>query len=198
MKQSNSALKVLGVLLKDFTSNQTATSLATELKMTRTGIWKILKKMEYEKLIILQSIGSGKTSTYLIVLNWGNALTIKHLELCLAEEAVKNKRWADSFKELENKADFLILFGSILHSPKEADDIDILIITSKNNLAEINEAINKIQKTEIKKIHALNLTEEEFKEELIKNNKAFVDAIKKGIVLFGQERFIKFIRGIAS
>ncbi len=53
-----------------------------------------------------------------------------------------------------------------------------------------------IQKTQLKKIHALNFTQAELKQELEKPNKAFVDAVAKGIVLFGQERFIKFIRGL--
>ena len=53
-----------------------------------------------------------------------------------------------------------------------------------------------MQKTQIKKIHALNFTEAEFKQELQKLNKAFIDAIKKGIILFGQEKFIKFLKSI--
>jgi len=35
---------------------------------------------------------------------------------------------------------------------------------------------------------------EEFIEELQKPNKAFIDAIKKGIILFGQEKFVKFMK----
>ena len=36
----------------------------------------------------------------------------------------------------------------------------------------------------------------EFENELKRKNKAFIDAIKKGIILFGQENFIKFMRGL--
>ncbi len=196
MKQNNSVPKILEILLKDFTIKHTVTSLAKELKITRVGIWKILKKIEPQGLIILQPIGTGKTSTYIISLNWENILTLKNLEITLTEEAIKNKRWIDNFKELENKVEFLIIFGSILYSPKEANDIDILTISKKNNLTEINNIISKLQKTQIKKIHALNFTEEEFKKEL--SNEAIIDAIKKGSILFGQEKFIKFIRGIKS
>ena len=196
MKQNNSVPKILEILLKDFTIKHTVTSLAKELKITRVGIRKILKKIEPQGLIILQPIGTGKTSTYIISLNWENILTLKNLEITLTEEAIKNKRWIDNFKELENKVEFLIIFGSILYSPKEANDIDILTISKKNNLTEINNIISKLQKTQIKKIHALNFTEEEFKKEL--SNEAIIDAIKKGSILFGQEKFIKFIRGIKS
>ena len=101
----------------------------------------------------------------------------------------------DNFRELGNKLDFLMIYGSTLYS-KEANDIDIIGITNKNKFLEIEPVIAKMQKTQIKKIHALNFTEAEFKQELQKPNKSFIDAIKKGIILFGQEKFIKFIRSI--
>ena len=37
---------------------------------------------------------------------------------------------------------------------------------------------------------------EEFKEELKKQNKAYIDALKKGVILFGQDNFIEFIRSL--
>ena len=188
--------KILKMLLKDFSIKHTITSIAKEIGMTRVGTWKVLKKLESEHLVFLSSIGTGKTSTYNISLNWDNSLVEKKLSLALTEDAIKNQRWADNFSELKNKINFLIIYGSIIHSPKEASDIDILGITSKNKFVEIEESIRKIQKTQIKKIHTLNFTEAEFKQELERSNKAFIDAIKKGVILFGQEKFIKFIRGI--
>lgn len=188
------AQKVLIRILKDIAVQHTVTSLAKEMSLSRVGTWKILKKLEAEKIINLKSIGSGKTSAYLIELNGANILTEKKLELSLAEEAQNNQRWIDNFKELENQADFLILFGSILHSPKEANDIDILIVADKKNISKINETISKIQKLQAKKIHPNNLTEAEFKEEISKQNKIFIDAVKKGAVLFGQEKFIKLAK----
>ena len=95
--------------------------------------------------------------------------------------------------------DFLIIYGSILTSSKEANDIDIIsVLSNKKNFIEIEKIVSTAQKTQLKKIHLLNFTETEFKNELKKPNKAFIDAIKKGVVLFGQERFIKFIRGLAK
>ena len=55
--------------------------------------------------------------------------------------------------------------------------------------------IEKIQTTQIKKIHSINLTEEELRKELIsQKNPAFIEALKKGSILFGQEKFIKFVK----
>jgi len=188
--------KILKILLKDLAIKPTISSLAGDIGMSRVGLWKVLKKMESKKIISLSPIGSGKTSTYTIGLNWDNALTGKTLAVALTEDALKNQRWASNFSELENKVDFLIIYGSILHSIKEAKDIDILAIANKNKFLEIEEIIRKIQKTQNKKIHYLIFTNSEFIHEIEIPNKSFIDALKKGVVLFGQEKFIKFMKNV--
>jgi len=187
---------ILKTLLKTLDVKLTITLLAKESKLSRVGIWKLLKKLEQRNLVLLSPLGTGKTSTYSVNLNWENSLLEKTLALILTEEAVKNKRWLENFRELENKTSFLILYGSILYSLKEANDIDLLGVTEENNFQEIGNLIDKIQKTQIKKIHFLNLTKEELKTELKKPNKVFTEAIKKGVILFGQEKFIKFIENL--
>jgi len=195
MEQNKSSSKILKILLKYFTIKPTITSLAKEIGLSRVGTWKILKKMQSEKLIILSKIGGGKTSIYSISLNWDNPLVEKNLELSLTEDALKNQRWMSNFAELENKVDFLLLYGSIIISPQEANDIDILgVVSNKNRFIEIEESVKNIQKTQMKKIHAINFMPAEFRQELEKPNNALIDVIKKGTVLFGQEKFIKFIR----
>jgi|SRR3989338_2971203 len=195
MEKNKTKAEILKILLKQFTIKWTITSLAKEVNVSRVGAWKVLKKLEAEKLIFLSSIGEGKTSTFSIGLNWENPILEKKLSLILTEDALKNQRWLSNFKELEDKLDFLILYGSVIHSPKEANDIDIFgVVSNKNNFLSIEEAIKKIQKTQIKKIHSENFTQAEFKEEVRKPNKIFIDAIKNGVVIFGQEKFIKFIK----
>jgi len=196
METAKSNTKILKILLKEFIINPTITFLAKEISMSRVGTWKILKKLEAEKLIILSPIGTGKTSAYSISLNWENPILEKTLTLALTEDAIRNQRWLSNFAELEDKVDFLLIYGSIIHSPKEANDIDILGVTNKNKFLDIEESIKKIQKTQIKKIHSVNFTQTEFKDEIEKPNKIFIDAIKKGIILLGQEKFIKFRKSI--
>lgn len=188
------ARRIATVLLKDF-SIHTATSLSKELKMSRQGIWKILRKLEKEGFIMLEQVGSGKTSTQRIRLNWDNEAVEKILALSLLQEALQHQRWRFDFAELKPEVDFLILYGSILHSPKEAGDIDIIGVASKEKkLAKISDKILKAQETQAKKIHSINLTPKEFKRELKRPNKAYAEAIRKGVILFGHENFIKFIR----
>ena len=190
----STAQKIVTILLKDLVTTHTATSLSKEFKMSRWGIWKILKKLEKDEFIILDQIGTGKTSTHRIRLNWSNILVEKTLAFSLTQEALKHKRWRYDFADLEQEVDFLILHGSILHSPREAKDIDIIGVAKERKLAKIGEVVFKIQETQNKKIHSINFTQKEFEQELKKPNKAFIDAIKKGVVLFGQENFIKFIK----
>src|SRR3989338_2033063 len=115
------------VLLKQFTIKWTITSLAKELNLSRVGVWKILKKLEAERLILLSPIGKGKTSVININLNCENPILEKNLSLILTKDAFKNQRWLNNFKEIEDKLNFLILYGSIIHSPKEAYYIGILV-----------------------------------------------------------------------
>src|SRR3989344_727129 len=154
------ANEIIKKLLKDFAAKHTVSSISKEIGMTRVGVWKILKKLESEKFIILSQISSGKTSAYIMSLNWDNPLVEKTLAVLLAEESIKNQRWLANFSELEKRVDFLIIYGSILTSSKEANDIDIIsVLSNKKNFIEIEKIVSITQKTQLKKIHSLNFTE---------------------------------------
>lgn len=188
--------RVLLYLLKDLSGAHTTTAVATELGISRVGAWKILKKLRSEQFITLKAIGKGKTSASLASLNWENPLVEKTLSLYLTEEAMQQRRWMVNFADIRKLVDFVILYGSILRSPQEAGDIDIVGVASKGNFVKLHMVINTIQKTQSKKIHSINFTAGEFKAELKKSNKAFIDAVNHGIVLFGQESFVAFVKGI--
>jgi biotin operon repressor/predicted nucleotidyltransferase len=188
--------KILLHLFKDFSSVHTITSIAKELKLSRVGIWKIIKKLNVEQYLLSKSVGLGKTSTSIIKLNWNNSLLEKALNLYLCEEALKQRRWQVNFADLQKEVHFLILFGSIIRSVDNANDIDIMYVTSKSKFVNVQKILDIVQKNQIKKIHAIGLTEQEFNLELQKYNLAYVNAVKNGIVLFGQEKFIKFIKNI--
>lgn len=185
--------KILNLLVKDFSAVHTATSLARQLGISRWGAWKMIKKLQKEGIIIVKPTGKGKTSTQTIHLNW-DSLTKKTLSLVLAQEARLYKRWSFNFAGLEPEVDFLLLYGSTIHSPQTAEDIDILSVAKEKKLSTVNKRIFIIQKTQEKKIHSHNFTTKEFVQELQKPNKVFLDALKKGVVLFGQEKFIEFMR----
>ena len=196
MEASTTNHEILKILAKESTIKPTITNLARETGLTRVGIWKLLKKLESEKMILLSKVGAGKTNTYTIVLNWDNPLVEKQLAVLFTKDALNYQRWLQSFAELEAKVEFLILYGSILHTPKEANDIDLLAVVSKREkFIQIEETLQKIQKIQMKKIHLISVTTLELSEELKKQNRAYSESIKKGVILFGQEKFIKYSRG---
>ncbi len=188
--------KVLGMLLKEPFETHTATSIANALGITRQGVWKTLNRLSERKLISIEPVGKAKTSTTIINLNWSNPVTEKALSLLLTKDSLKQQRWRANFAELENNTDFLMLFGSILNNPKEANDVDLLAVVKKKNFKEVDEMVSRVQQTMLKKIHIIDVTASEFSYELKKPNKAYTDAVKKGVVLYGQDNFIKFIRGL--
>ena len=189
--------RILMVLLKEPFVNHTATSLASALGITRQGIWKSLNKLVTDKLILLKQLSKTRTSTAIIKINWNNPVTEKTLSLLLTKKALEQERWQVNFAELKDDINFLLLFGSIINKPKEANDIDmILIVKKRQSFQALNKKIVKIQQTQLKKIHNIDLTEEEFIAELKKQNKAYLDALKKGVILYGQEKFIDFIKNL--
>lgn len=192
----NTQQRILLVLLKNLRIH-TATSLSKELKMSRWGVWKVLKKLEKDQLLIFDKTGIGKTSTHLVKLNWKNILVEKILVFSLTREALKYKKWLHNFADLENYVDFLILYGSILYT-KEANDIDIINAVREGKFIKVNDVILDVQKTLNKKIHAINFTKREFLDELKRENRAFIDAVKKGAVLFGQENFVRFLKRVKN
>ena len=191
--------KIIKILFKEPFSDHTASSLAKTIGISRQGIWKTLSKLSRENLICLKSIANTKKSASNITLNLKNSLTAKTLSLILEKEALNYKRWRNNFKKLEKPTFFTILFGSILHSPKEANDIDILVVAkTRKDFKAVESIILEVQQTQIKRIHAIDLTKKELKTELKNENKAYIESLKKGIVLFGQENFINFIEEIST
>lgn len=191
--------RIVKILFKEPFLDHTASSLAKTIGISRQGIWKTLSKLSQQKFIYLRSIANTKKSASNITLNLKNSITAKTLSLILEKEAVNYERWRDNFKKLEKHTLFAILFGSILHSPKEANDVDILVVVKTGkDFKAVERIILEVQQTQIKKIHAIDLTEKELKHELKDKNKAYIEALKKGVVLFGQENFIKFIKEISE
>ncbi len=191
--------RVLAILLKEFTIEHTITSLSKEISVSRVGLWKIIKKLKMEELVTIKPIGKGKTSTHVMKLNWDNPILEKTLILILSQEANKQKRWFWEFSQLENQSDFTILYGSILHSPEKANDIDIInVVSKKGAFIKIDKISTEKQASQLKKVHDINFTPKEFKSELKKPNKAFIHAVKTGTVLYGQEKFIKFMKGLLT
>ena len=84
------------------------------------------------------------------------------MALILTEETLDYQRWLKSFEELKEITEFVILYGSILNYPQEANDIDFLeMVSNKKSFLKIEKVMQRLQKTQIKKIHSEGFTKTE-------------------------------------
>lgn len=179
--------EILIILFKDFLSFYNSRNISKLIGISHAGAFKILKKLESKSIVFGKRIGKA----IIYSLNFNNPVAKKELEMALAIEAQNNKRWLEEFKEIENKAEFAILFGSIIKNEDKSRDIDLLVVAKKESFEEIKRIIEARNKFLNKKIHLILQSVEEFTHDLNNKNKALVEIIKTGIILFKQENIIK-------
>lgn len=176
--------EIIKTLFKDFLTAYNSRNISQAVKMSHAGAFKILKKLEKEDNVKAKRIGKA----IIYSLNFDNPITQRKIEMALTIEAQSHKRWIEEFKGLEDAAQFIVLFGSILTNEKTARDIDLLVVAQSNNSDKINKIIEKRNKILNKKIHLILQSPEDFKKDIDSKNKVIIEVIKKGIFLFGQER----------
>ncbi len=165
-------------------------SLSKIIGISHAGMFKILKKLEQDKILISKLIGRARIYS----LNFENDLAVKKAVWSLSLEGYSNMRWIEEFRFLKEFDGFIILFGSILTNPGEARDIDLLIVQNKKELNQIKKYVSDKNKIMTKRVHALLQTKEDFLNDFKKRNKVILEAIKTGRVLFGQEKFINLLK----
>ena len=183
MKLSNEQ-KIIKILFKDFLILYNSRSISKLIGITHAGAFKILIKLEERGIVKHIKIGKAKIYS----LNIDNPVADKEIEMALTIEAQNYEKWLEEFKELKNKANFVILFGSIIKNEESARDIDILVIAEKDKFVEIKRVISERNKISNKKIHLILQNPEEFKKDVNNKNKVMIEIIKTGIVLFGQDK----------
>ena len=181
-------------LFKDYTSYYNANSISKVIGMSHVGAQKMLKKFEERNLTVSKNIGKSIIHKP----NLSEDYTEKLISFLLSDEANNFKRWKDEFKTLFNRDRIIIIYGSIIKNYKNAEDIDIMIIARKNEFDDVNKNIKEIQVIMSKRIHSIKLTYEDFLKNVKNKNKAIVDIVKNGVVLYGQEKYVKIIKNVTS
>ncbi len=187
--QPNKEQKIIILLFRDILTIYNSRSISKIVGITHAGAFKILKRLE--KRGIVQALAIGKAITY--SLNFSNPVTHKELELALVLEAQTLKRWLYELRELEDKAQCVILFGSIIINEKKARDVDLLVIAQKEDMDAIRAIIKRKNEVTRKKIHLILQSPEDFKSDVTHKNKVMIEIIKKGIVLFGHENIRRYL-----
>ncbi len=185
----NKEQEIIKVLFKDLQNRYNSRSISKIVGMSHVGAFKILKKLEKKEIVKPERM--GKAIFY--SLNLKNPVARKEVERVLTIEAQDYKRWLEEFKELEDKVEFAILFGSIIKNERVARDIDISIVARQDKFNDIKSVIKERNKFSYKKIHLILQKPEEFKMDIYNKNKVMLEIIKTGVVLFGQDKIRQLI-----
>jgi predicted nucleotidyltransferase len=181
-------------LFKDFTADYNPSTISKEVQRTRVGAFKVLKALEADTIV--KGKNFGKARFYSI--DYNNQYALKNVETLLMEEAKPFQRWKDEFKELFKYVYVVVMFGSFARNPKVANDMDLLLVFDKKNSNKISEIIKEKNQMLIKKIHPVNQTTGDFKDNLKKKDKVIINAVKEGIVLHGYELYLEMVKDVAS
>jgi len=173
-----------------------ASSISKVIGISRMGALKIARKLEKENTILSKEFGKAR----FYMLNLNNDFVRQYLCFLLKREAEYSdpyvKMWVSEIRKIKY-ADLAILFGSVLKRHKSAEDIDVLLVTDKKRFSKLKDELKEIDAVNVKKIHAIYQTKEDFIKNLKKNDKVVLNAIK-GVVAFGEEFLIKVVQGEPS
>jgi len=164
--------------------------ISRELKISVGSAFKILKDLKKEDIVLSEKLGN----CIFYKLNLENQETTKICELLLLEEKRNLKGYSKIYAEEIKKfkeAELIILFGSILNK-KEFNDVDVLFITNKPR--EVAGFCLELSKTKTKPIIPLILTKTDIIKEIKSKKQAILEIIKKGVVLKGDDIFVKVIK----
>src|SRR3989344_4586503 len=191
MNITKNTLKIIEFLLKNiekpgFNVNQLARNINISVGSAHEIIHG-LKKENITKIIDL------KSSIY-YKLNLNNPDTVDICKLILRnnkrELSSTAKIYGDEIEKF-NQAEIIILFGSIL-TKKEFNDVDVLFVTDKAD--KVNLFCNEISKVRTKPINPLIIPFKDFINNLKSKQKIILEIINKGVILKGEEKFMRALK----
>ena len=186
--------EILLILFKDFANFYNANSISKIIKTSHVGAQKIFKRLLNENLVISKTI--GKSITY--KLNFNENYVSQLIAFLLADEANNFKRWKEEFKGLFAEGRIIILFGSTVKDYAHANDIDVMIVIENKEIKEINNILKEKEEILPKRIHAIKLTSQDLSNNIKNKNKAIIDLVKNGIVLYGQEEYVEIVKNVTN
>ena len=168
-----------------------ANSIAKVLNITSMGALKIAKKLEKEDIISYKELGKAK----FFKLNLENEHVKQYIKFLLQRESREGTPFLKvRFRDIRTikNAHAAILFGSALTKDKEANDIDILLITDQKMFTKSKKEIESLNLINPKKYHPIYQTKEDIKRNIKERDKVIFNAVK-GIVIFGEDLIIKLL-----
>lgn len=119
------------------------------------------------------------------------------MELALIEKLEgKIKCRYEDLKSLKEITSLCLFFGSYLKK-KNPNDLDMFIVLKKKNFKKYKERLKYLQDIVPIKIHDLIQTKEDLISNLKEGNKVIREAIREGVVLWGQEELIEVFADVS-
>ncbi len=195
---STNLIRIIEYFFRNIPNRFNVNQIARDLRISVGSAYKIVKSLDKRKILISQRIGNGIYYT----LNLDNKETENIVELVLIEN--KNKSLAENplasvyakdLQETEKFSRAVILFGSVLDK-KKVNDIDALFLIDKGKGKIVEDFCLKLSSLRPKRINPLLMTTSDFKSNIKKQDKVVVNILKKGIIIFGEEKVVKILRAI--
>ncbi|MAG91295.1 hypothetical protein CMO83_01305 [Candidatus Woesearchaeota archaeon] len=166
---SDNEFSVLSFLVRNFTERLTIRSIAQRLGFSAAGVFNILKKLEKRNIVVGQKLGTGLFYS----VNFENKIG-KHLAaivLLYSDEKI-------TFDVEQIKQAKAAIF----------DKKSLLLIT--DNVTEISVSIPDV--------NVIVKTEDEISDLFKKKDQETLQLLKKGSVLFGEDKFVEIIKKCSS
>ena len=167
---SDNEFSVLSFLVRNFTERLTIRNIAQRLNFSPAGVFNILKKLEKNNIVVGQKLGTG----LFYAINFENKIA-EHLAgivLLYSDDKIEK---IDVEKIKQAKAGIL-------------DKKKLLLVTDNITTLDIS----------IPNIDVITKTEDEIINLLRKKDSSTLQLLKKGIVLFGEDKIVDIIKNCIS
>ena len=167
---SDNEFSVVNFLVRNFTEKLTIRSIAQRLSFSPAGVFNILKKLEKQGIVIGQKLGTGLFYS----INFESRIA-GHLAAIV-----------------------------LLHSDEKTDKINLeqlkqakSAIFDKKSLLLVTDSITALD-IAMPNINVISMTEDDLTALFRKKDPEALQLLKKGIVLFGEDRIVEIIKNCIS
>lgn len=167
---SDNEFSVINFLVRNFTERLTIRNVAQRLNFSPAGVFNILKKLENINIVVGEKLGTGLFYS----INFENKIAEHLASIVLLYSD-------DKFEKINIEQ---------LKQAKSAifDKKTLLLIVDNITVLDIN----------FPNVDVITKTEDEIAELLKKKDAAVLQVLKKGIVLFGEEKIVQIIKKCVS
>jgi len=192
---SDKEIEILLLLVKDISKDYNSNNITQKINITPAGAFKAMKNLVKKNLINGKRM--GKAIFYKV--NLKDYYAFRTIETLLISEARdKASRWLDEFKELYEHTEIVIIFGSIIKNKKNANDIDLLIISKKEEDKNIGNIIKDRKTISTKPLHVIKRTIGDFNKSLKRKDAVIINIIRSCYVLNGYDKLLDGVKNVTS